>query len=118
MVEIQVAVADATVAQGLLRRLAGLIDRSAVAFDDVRKEVRVRSEWDSRDIRPGHRDGRILAHGRGVDSARLLIGDRSYTMVNPAHTASLPENVGRRARFATSRPRACSTRRGSRPSGP
>jgi hypothetical protein len=39
MVEIRVAVADATGAHGLVRRLAGLFDRSSVSFDGTRNEV-------------------------------------------------------------------------------
>src|SRR4029453_9932840 len=48
MVEIRVAVPDDTYGHGLMRRLAGLFDRSSVSFDGVQREVRVRSEWESR----------------------------------------------------------------------
>jgi hypothetical protein len=61
MVEIRVAVADAAVAHGLLRRLAALFDRSSVSFDGMRNEVRIHSEWESRSV-----------------------VDRSYTMLGPA----------------------------------
>jgi hypothetical protein len=44
MVEIHVAVADATVAQGLFGRLAGLIDRSSLSYDGSRSEIGVRAE--------------------------------------------------------------------------
>jgi hypothetical protein len=50
MVEIRVAVPDATRVLGFMRRLAGLIDRSSVSFDGVQKEVLVRSEWESRGV--------------------------------------------------------------------
>ena len=50
MVEIRVAVDDATRVPGLMRRLAGFFDRSALTFDRSRKEVRVTSEWESRGV--------------------------------------------------------------------
>ena len=59
MVEISVAVVDVTGVRGLMRRLAGAFDRSAVSFDGARKEVTVRSEWESR-----------------CDRERLVIGRR------------------------------------------
>jgi hypothetical protein len=37
MVEIRVAVADATGVHGLVRRLAGVFDRSSVSFDGRRR---------------------------------------------------------------------------------
>ena len=83
MVEIRVAVADATGVQALVQRLAGVFDRSSVSFDGRRKEVRVRSEQESRTV--------VLVLGAveawlaedGVGSAKLSLGDRSYTMVGP-----------------------------------
>ena len=48
MVEIRVAVADATGVHGLARRLASVFDWSSVSFDEPGKEVRVRSECWSR----------------------------------------------------------------------
>ena len=42
MVEIRVAVADATGVHALVRRLASVFDRSSVTFDGRRKEVRER----------------------------------------------------------------------------
>jgi len=50
MVEICVAVADATCAHGLMRALARLFDGSPVSFDRTRSEVSVRSEWESRSV--------------------------------------------------------------------
>ena len=50
MVEIHVAVADATGVHGLVRRLAGVFDRSSVSFDGVLSEVSVRSECESRSV--------------------------------------------------------------------
>ena len=88
MVEIRVAVPDDSSGHGLMRRLAGLFDRSSVSFDGVQREVRVRSEWESRGV--VHVLGVVeswLAED-GPDAARLSIGDRSYTMVGPTHLAT------------------------------
>jgi hypothetical protein len=88
MVEIRVAVPDDTSGHGLMRRLAGLFDRSSVSFDGVQREVRVRSEWESRGV--VHVLGVVeswLAED-GPDAARLSIGDRSYTMVGAARLAA------------------------------
>jgi hypothetical protein len=83
MVEIRVAVPDATRVQGLMRRLTGLFDRSSVSFDGVQREVRVRSEWESRGVvQVLHAVESWLAED-GPDSAKLSVGDRSYTMVGP-----------------------------------
>jgi hypothetical protein len=87
MVEIRVAVADAARAHGLLRRLTGLFDRSSLSFDGTRNEVRVRSEWESRSIvQVISAVDSWLASDR-IGSARLSVGDRSYTMVGPAGLA-------------------------------
>ena len=83
MVEIRVAVTDAARLHGLMRRLGILFDASSVSFDSIRSEVQVRSEWESRGLVQVL--GAVeswLAEG-GPDSARLSIGDRSYTMVAP-----------------------------------
>ena len=88
MVEIRVAVPDDTSGHGLMCRLAGLFDRSSVSFDGVQREVRVRSEWESRGV------VRVLGAVEswlaedGPDSAKLSIGDRSYTMVEAARLAA------------------------------
>jgi hypothetical protein len=81
MVEICVAVPDATRAHGLMRRLATLFDRSSVTFDGVHKEVRVRSEWESRGVVQVLRAVEAWLEEDGPGSARLSVGDRSYTMV-------------------------------------
>ena len=83
MVEIRVAVPDATRVHGLMGRLAGLFDRSSVSFDEAQREVRVRSEWESRGVvQVLQAVESWLAEG-GPDSAKLSIGDRSYTMIGP-----------------------------------
>jgi hypothetical protein len=80
MVEIRVAVADATRVPGLMRRLAGLFDRSSLSFDRSRKEVRITSEWESRSV--DHVVDVVTAWlaESDADSATLSIGNRSYTM--------------------------------------
>jgi hypothetical protein len=83
MVEIRVAVADATRAHGLVRRLAGLFDRSSVSFDGVHNEVRVRSEWESRAVVHVIDAVESWLAADCVGSAKLSIGDRSYTMIGP-----------------------------------
>jgi hypothetical protein len=83
MVEIRVAVPDATRVHGLMRRLAGLFDRSSVSFDGVQREVRVRSEWESRGVVQVLRAVELWLAEDGPDSAKLSVGDRSYTMVGP-----------------------------------
>jgi hypothetical protein len=84
MVEIRVAVADAAHAHGLLWRLAGLFDRSSVSFDRTRNEVRVRSEWESRSIVEVIGLVESWLSADRIDSAKVSVGDRSYTMVGPA----------------------------------
>jgi hypothetical protein len=84
MVEIRVAVADATGVQGLVRRLARQFDRSSVSFDGEGKEVRVRSEWESRSVIFVLAAVESWLEEDGVGSAKLSIGDRSYTMVAPS----------------------------------
>jgi hypothetical protein len=84
MVEIRVGVRDATGAHGLLRRLAALFDRSSVSFDGRCNEVLVRSEWESRSVVEVIHTVQSWLAADGVDSAKLSVGDRSYTMVGPA----------------------------------
>jgi hypothetical protein len=81
MVEIRVAVPDDTRVHGLMRRLAGLFDRSSVSFDGVEREVRVRSDWESRSVVQVLRAVESWLADDGPDSAKLSVGDRSYTMV-------------------------------------
>jgi hypothetical protein len=83
MVEIRVAVPDVTRVHGLMHRLAGLFDRSSVSFDGAQREVRVRSEWESRGIVHVLRAVESWLAEDGPDSAKLSVGDRSYTMVGP-----------------------------------
>ena len=81
MVEIRVAVPDATRVHGLMRRLGGLFDRSSVSFDGTRSEVQVRSEWESRSLVQVLGAVESWLAEDGPDWARLSIGGRSYTMV-------------------------------------
>ena len=81
--EIRVAVADPTCAQGLLGRLTGLFDRSSVSFDGTHNEVRVDSA-ESRSLLDVIDTVQSWLAADGVGSAKLLIEDRSYTMVGPA----------------------------------
>lgn len=93
MVEIRVAVTDAARLHGLMRRLGTLFDPSSVSFDSTRSEVQVSSEWESRGLVQVL--GAVeswLAEG-GPDSARLSIGDRSYTMVAPTARAASNEQA-------------------------
>jgi hypothetical protein len=84
MVEIRVAITDAAVVHGLLRRLAALFDRSSVSFDRSRNEVRVRSEWESRTVVEVISAVQSWLVADGVASAKLSVGDRSYTMAGPS----------------------------------
>ncbi len=90
MVEIRVAVADATGVHALVRRLAGVFDRSSVTFDGRRKEVRVRSESESRTVVLVLDAVEAWLAEDGVESAKLSIGDRSYTMVGSVPITSSP----------------------------
>ena len=87
MVEIRVAVADASRAHALMRRLTGLFDRPSVSFDGARGEVRVRSEWGSRAVVHVIATVESWLALDGVESATLTIGDRSYTMVGATSDA-------------------------------
>lgn len=81
MVEIRVALSEAAEAEGLLRRLAPLFERSSVSFDETRNEVRVRSEWESRSVVEVIDTVQSWLAADGIDSAELSVGDRSYTVV-------------------------------------
>jgi hypothetical protein len=83
MVEIRVAVADAAGAHGLLRRLSAAVDRSSVSLDGRRNEVRGRAEWESRSVVQVICAVESWLAADGVDSARLSVGGRSYTMLGP-----------------------------------
>jgi hypothetical protein len=80
MVEIRVAVDDATRVPGLMRRLAGLFDRSAISFDRSRKQVLVAGEWESRSVVQVVEAVEAWLIEDGTGSATLSIGNRSYTM--------------------------------------
>lgn len=84
MVEIRVAVPNPVEADGLLRRLAAVFERSSVSFDETRNEVRVRSEWESRSVVAVLHAVQAWLTADGVACATLSIGDRSYTMAGPA----------------------------------
>lgn len=87
MVEIRVEVPGVAEAHGLLRRLAALFDRSSVSFDATQNEVRVRSEWESRSIVAVIDTVQSWLAADGVDSARVSVGDRSYTLADPTLAA-------------------------------
>ena len=95
MVEIRVAVADATGVHALVRRLASVFDRSSVTFDGRRKEVRVRSEPESRTVVLVLDAVEAWLAEDGVESAKLSLGDRSYTMVSPVPDHGPPAMVAR-----------------------
>jgi hypothetical protein len=88
MVEMRVAVADATGVHGLVQRLAGVFDQSSVSFDGPRKEVRIRSDWESRAVLLVLDAVETWLAENGVGSAKLSLGDRSYTMVGPLPVTS------------------------------
>jgi hypothetical protein len=67
-----------------MRRLAGVFDRSSVSFDRVQSEVRVHSKWESRGIVQVLGAVESWLAEDGPESAKLSVGDRSYTMVAPA----------------------------------
>jgi hypothetical protein len=83
MVEIRVAVTDTTRIHGLMRRLGRLFDASSVSYDRARREVRVRSEWESRSVVEVIDAVQSWLQADGFGSARLSVGGRSYTMVAP-----------------------------------
>jgi hypothetical protein len=88
MVEIRVGVADARGVHGLIRRLAGVFDRSSVSYDGTRNEVHVRSDWESRGVVQVIGAVEAWLAEDHVDSAELSIGDRSYTLVAAAPIGS------------------------------
>ena len=88
MVEISVAVGDVTSVTGLMRRLAAVVDRSSVSFDGARGEVRIQSEWESRGVIVVLDAVEAWLAEAGVGSAKLSIGERSYTMVGPGAMTS------------------------------
>ena len=93
MVEIRVAVPDATRVHGLMRRLGGLFDPSSVSFDGRQREVRVHSEWESRGLIHVLDAVQSWLGEDGPESASLSIGDRSYTMFAPTALAASTERA-------------------------
>jgi hypothetical protein len=90
MVEIRVAVTDATGVQGLVLRLASAFDSSSVSLDESASEVRVRSELESRTVVLVLNAVEAWLADEGVGSAKLSMGDRSYTMVGHGPISSSP----------------------------
>jgi hypothetical protein len=80
MVEIRVAVPDAGTAHGLLRRLASLFGRSAIAFDGTHNEVKVKSEWESRSVVGVIEAVQAWLVADHIESVELRIGGASYTL--------------------------------------
>jgi hypothetical protein len=83
MVEIRVAVEDATRVPRLVRRLADLFGRSSISFDGSRDEVRVDCEWESRAVAGVAEAVQTWLCEDGAGSAAVSIGDSSYTLVSP-----------------------------------
>lgn len=98
MVEIRIAVADPAGARGLMRGLANHFDRSSVSFEGSRSEVRVRSEREMSTVMQVIDAVEQWLAADGIASAKLSIGDRSYTLVGP----SCPATTHRRAARAAS----------------
>ena len=69
------------VCMGSCSHLGGVFDRSSVSFDETRSEVQVRSEWESRRLVQVLDAVESWLAEDGPDSAKLSVGDRSYTMV-------------------------------------
>jgi hypothetical protein len=90
MVEIRVAVTNTAGVHGLARRLASVLDWSSVSFDEPGKEVRVRSELESRTIVLVVNAVEAWLAEDGVGSVKLSIGNRAYTMVGPVPITSSP----------------------------
>ena len=83
MVELRVAVDDATRVHGLMRRLSALFGRSAIAFDRSRREVRVESEWESRAVVQVIDALEAWIDEDGGTGATLSIGQHSYLLAGP-----------------------------------
>jgi hypothetical protein len=86
--EISVAVPNLTHAQVLAQRLAGALE-ATVSLDVDRNEIRVLPgmESDRAVLRVLDAVGDWLEQG-GVDSAKLSLGDRSYTLFGSGQIAS------------------------------
>ncbi len=84
MMEIRVAIANAADAHVLMRRLATPFDRASVSFDRARSEVRVRSERESRAVLQVIDVVESWLLADDIASAKLSVGERSYTLASPA----------------------------------
>lgn len=89
MVEIRVDVSGAPGVHGLMRRLVVLFGRSSVSFDGPSTEVRVRSEWESRAVVNVIDAVEAWLEECGMRSAKLWLGDRSFTVVGPVPLTSV-----------------------------
>lgn len=82
MVEVGIAVSDATSAQKLVQRLLDVFDAASVSLDDAGREVRVQAERTASQaviavlsiVAPWVDEG-------GVSSARVRLGDSTYTLI-------------------------------------
>ena len=81
MVDIRVAVEDATRVPALVVRLARIFERSSISFDRSRNEVFVESEWESRRVVGVLDVVEAWLTEDGAKSATLSIGDCSYRLV-------------------------------------
>jgi signal transduction histidine kinase len=88
MVEIKVTVTDEILVHSLIRRLRRLFDPSAVIYDATLKQVRVRSEWESRSVVEVVDSVQKWMEESGAASASLAVGDRSYTLLSAQPTTS------------------------------
>jgi len=86
--EISVALLDVSDAQGLAQRLAGALE-ATVSVDIGRSEIRVRPPGESQRavIRVVDVVGGWLEQGH-AESAKLSLGERSYTLVGRGRIAS------------------------------
>ena len=84
MVEIRVAVEDATGVPALVDRLARIFDRSSISFDRSQNQVCVESEWESRAVMGVLDVVEAWLSEDGAESATLSIGEHSYTMMTSA----------------------------------
>jgi hypothetical protein len=86
--EISVALPELSDAQGLVQQLTDALD-ATVLFDIGRKEIRVRPGNESHGaiLRVVDVVGSWLEHGH-AESARLSLGERSYTLVGSGQIAS------------------------------
>jgi hypothetical protein len=66
-----------------MQGLARVFERSSVSFDRTSSQVRVCSEWESRAVVHVIDAVESWLATDGLGSAKLSIGDRSYTLVDP-----------------------------------